>query len=66
MSKEPKDKTPPPVSTAQPPEQSSKARVFRELSPEEARERGIPIRNELIISPVPRKGSKDQIDGGHQ
>jgi hypothetical protein len=66
MSKEPKDKTPQPVSTEQQPEQSSKTRVFRELSLAEARERGIPIRNDLVISPMPRKGSKDQIDGGQQ
>jgi hypothetical protein len=39
MSKEPKDKTPPPVSTEQQPERSSKTRVFRNLSLAEARER---------------------------
>jgi hypothetical protein len=38
MSKEPKDKTPQPVSTERQPGQSSKTRVYRELSPEEARE----------------------------
>jgi len=53
MSKEPKDKTPQPVSTEQQPGQPSKTRVYRELS-------------DLIISPVPRKASKDQIDGGQQ
>jgi hypothetical protein len=66
MSKEPKDKPPQPASTEQQPGQSSETRVFRELSPEEARERGVPIRNDLVISPVPRKASKDQIDGGQQ
>jgi hypothetical protein len=48
---------PPPeqqASTEQQPEQSSKTRVFRNLSPAELRERGIPIRNDLVISPVPR------------
>ena len=58
MSKEPKDKTPQPASTAQQPEQSSKTRVYRNLSLAEARERGIPTRNDLIISPVPRNRDK--------
>ena len=66
MSKEPKDKTPQPVSTEQQPGQPSKTRVYRELSLAELREHGIPTRNDLIISPVPRKASKDQIDGGQQ
>lgn len=54
---------PPPeqlASAPQQPEQSSKTRVYRALSPEEARERGIPIRNDLVISPVPRDPRKPE------
>ena len=60
MSKEPKDKTPQPVSTEQQPGQPSKTRVYRVLSLAEARERGIPIRNDLVISPVPRDPRKQE------
>jgi hypothetical protein len=60
MSKEPKDKTPQPVSTERQPGQSSKTRVYRALSPEELREHGVPIRNDLIISPVPRDPRKQE------
>jgi hypothetical protein len=51
-----------PVSTEQPQEQSSTTRVFRELSPAEARERGIPIRNDLVIHPVPRSPTDKKED----
>jgi hypothetical protein len=54
------EKAPQSASTAQQPGQSSTTRVYRELSPEEARERGIPIRNDLVISPVPRPGRSTQ------
>ena len=54
------EKPPEQASTAQQPEQSSKTRVYRVLSPAEARERGIPIRNDLVISPVPRPGRSTQ------
>jgi hypothetical protein len=46
------------ASTQPAPEQSSKTRVYRNLSLAEARERGIPTRNDLIISPVPRNRDK--------
>jgi hypothetical protein len=48
------EKPPEQVSTAQQPEQSSKTLVYRNLSLAEAREPGIPVRNDLIVSPVPR------------
>ena len=54
---------PPPeqqASTEQQPEQSSKTRVFRNLSPAELREHGVPIRNDLVISPVPRDPRKQE------
>jgi hypothetical protein len=44
-----------PASTERQPGQPSKTRVYRGLSPAEARERGIPTRNDLVISPLPRK-----------
>jgi hypothetical protein len=49
------EKPPQPAATEQQPGQPSKTRVFRNLSPAELREHGVPIRNELIISPVPRR-----------
>ena len=60
MSKEPKPPTQPKGPAPQQPEQSSKTRVFRNLSLAEARERGIPIRNDLVISPVPRDPRKQE------
>jgi hypothetical protein len=42
------------ASTEQKQEPFSKTRVYRVLSLAEARERGIPTRNDLVISPVPR------------
>ena len=44
-----------PVSTGQQPGQPYEMQSLRRVSPEEARALGIPERNELIISPVPRK-----------
>jgi hypothetical protein len=45
-----------PASTAQPQGQPYVMQSLRRISPEEARRLGHPIRNELIISPVPRPG----------
>jgi hypothetical protein len=56
MSKEPKDKTPQPVSTEQPREQPYESKGLRRVSPEEARRLGRPIRNDLIVSPTPSAG----------
>ena len=52
------DKQKPPGSTNKPQEQSSATRKVRVLSLDEARKLGIPISNDLIISPLPRTGSK--------
>jgi hypothetical protein len=60
MSKEPKDKTPQPVSTEHPHDQPYESKFLRRVSPEKARRLGRPIRNDLIISPVPRDPRKQE------
>ena len=52
------DKPKQPGSTNEPQKQSSATRKVRVLSLAEASERGIPTSNDLIISPLPRTGSK--------
>jgi hypothetical protein len=49
---------PQPASNPQPQEQPYVIKTLRRVSPEEARP-GMLIRNELVISPVPRKVSKE-------
>jgi hypothetical protein len=49
------EKQPQPAPAEQPKEQLSDPKAWRVISPEEARALGIPARNDLIISPVPRK-----------
>jgi hypothetical protein len=51
-------KPPPPASTEQPHDPLS-GTGLRRVSPEEARRLGIPIKNDLVISPVPNKASKE-------
>jgi hypothetical protein len=47
------------ASPPQQPGQPSKTRTFRNLSLAELREHGVPIRNDLVISPVPRVKKED-------
>jgi hypothetical protein len=52
------EKQPQQASSQQQQEQRLKALGLRRISPEEARRLGRPIRNDLIISPVPRDRDK--------
>jgi hypothetical protein len=45
-----------PASNQQPQKPFSRTEPWRERSPEELRALGVPIRNDLVISPVPRSG----------
>jgi hypothetical protein len=49
------EKPPQPVSNQQTQKPLSRTKPWRMRSPEELRQLGVPTRNDLIISPVPRQ-----------